>query len=442
MTGASRTLSKGRLVLFSVLTTVLVLGAVNAVIEHLGRTGRLDLHRPDDGVQFVEEDLLEHGPDDTWTTTAYARELMLPSSFARTKGDGWRMFVLGGSFSLGSPYSHQEDGRETPGGISSFLRARLQARFPDRTMEVVNLGAGGEGSQRVRRITEEVLPYEPDALFVATCNNEGASPPSAMREYLHTLGGYRLMTQLLAPSEDLTGRELHTVQESQVKDLRDQFRDNLESIAQQTAAARVPLLLATLPTNLRYQGWSMSPFADGADITLQVTREEESPCVAKGKQAFEEGRWSEAIEALSTCEDVGEALRWIGLSMIELGRVQQGKALLEQSVELLPRNRCRPSFNLAIRQVAAAHPHIVLVDLQGAAERAAQDGIPGHDLFLDFCHLNWRGYAAMALEIETALLRSGLIEQGQTPPSIDELAERFGMAGIEQMDRVRSARWD
>lgn len=442
MTDSPRRLSRGRLILFSVITTVAVLGALNAVIEWLGREGAVDLHRPDDGVQFVEEALLERGPDDTWTTTRYAQELMLPSSFARTKGGGWRVFVLGGSFAMGTPYSHQEDGRETPGGMASFLRARLQARFPQRRMEVVNLGAGGEGSQRVKRITEDVLPHEPDALFVASCNNEGASPPSAMREYLHTLGGYRLMTKLLAPSEQLAGRGLHTVQESQVKDLRDQFRGNLESMAQQTRDAGVPLLLATLPANLRYTGWSMSPFADGADITLQVTREEQSPCVAAGREAFEAERWNDAIELLSTCDDVGEALRWIGLAEVELGHVEQGKALLEQSIELLPRNRCRPSFNAVIREIAAANEHVVLVDLQGAAERAAKDGIPGYDLFLDFCHMNWRGYAAMALEIEAALGEAGLLVGGEPAPTVDDLGARFGMAEIEAMDRVRAARWD
>jgi len=444
-----RSLTRARLIGFSLVTTVLVLAGANALVDWLGRRGVVELHRPDDQVQFVEETLLEKRGD-VWVTTDYAEQNMLPSRFAAERGDGFRLFVLGGSFAMGSPYSHQEDGAESPGGMSTWLRARLSARSPDTAVEVVNLGAGGEGSFRVKRILEEVVQREPSAVLVASCNNEGAASPSAMREYLHTLGGYRLMTKLLAPTESLQGRTLHTVQQDVVTELRRNFGENLREMVRSTEQAGVPLFLATLPVNLRYSRYSMSPFADGVDITGAITRQEPEPCVAAGRTAYEEERWQDAVTALAECDDVAEALRWTGLALVELGRYDEGKAALEQSVELLPRNRCRPSFNDVIRRVAAEAPaHVHLVDLQRAAEASAPHGIPGYgedgdEQFLDYCHMHWRGYAAMAGTVQEAMDAAGLLPAGDSTlvPPLDELADSLGAPAMHQHGRVQAARWE
>ena len=436
-----RRLSRGRLVAFSLVTTALVLGGASALVSWLGRRGAVDLHRPDDRVQFVEEQLFVRDGD-SFVTTAYAHDSMVPARVdAERDPDGLRIFLLGGSFALGSPYSHQDDGAETPGGIASFLRARLEGRFPGRRVEVVNLGAGGEGSHRVRRVLEEVIDLDPDAVIVASCNNEGAARPSAMREYLHTLGGYRLMTKLLAPSGDLPGRALHTVQEGTVAKLRREFAENLEAMRTTAQEHEVPLLLATLPVNLRYAAYSMSPFADGVDITTAITREEPDACIVAGRAAYEEGRHAEAIEALAECEDVAEALRWTGLAHAALGHDDDARAALRQSVELLPRNRCRPSFNAVIEEVAA-RPGAQLVDLRALAEAEAEQGLPGPPLFLDYCHLHWRGYALMALAIEEQLEAAGVVRGGEPAPDIETIANDFDMESIHQLDRVQSSRWN
>jgi hypothetical protein len=65
-------------------------------------------------------------------------------------------------------------------------------------------------------------------------------------------------------------------------------------------------------------------------------------------------------------------------------------------VEVFPRNRCRPSYNDVLREIAAARPSTTLVDLDAAARAASPGGIPGPELFRDYCHMEWRGYLAMA----------------------------------------------
>ncbi len=49
---------------------------------------------------------------------------------------------------------------------------------------------------------------------------------------------------------------------------------------------------------------------------------------------------------------------------------------------------------------------MTLVDLEAAARRAAPDGIPGSEQYIDYCHMNWRGYATMAAEFLRALPRA------------------------------------
>ncbi|MCP4867296.1 MAG: hypothetical protein GY898_01080 [Proteobacteria bacterium] len=125
---------------------------------------------------------------------------MVPNRFLRDKGeDGWRLFVTGGSFAMGTPYVDQVSRKQDEGGIATWLRRDLGPRAPG-PIEVINAAAGAQNSHRVSAIAEEVLNFDPDVVFVATCNNEGALPPGRVREQLHKLGGYRLLGRHLAPT--------------------------------------------------------------------------------------------------------------------------------------------------------------------------------------------------------------------------------------------------
>ena len=56
-----------------------------------------------------------------------------------------------------------------------------------------------------------------------------------------------------------------------------------------------------------------------------------------------------------------------------------------------------------MREVAARHDHVTLADLERAAEQLAPDGLPDDDLFFDSCHMNWRGYGAIAQSLAGTL---------------------------------------
>ena len=97
--------------------------------------------------------------------------------------------------------------------------------------------------------------------------------------------------------------------------------------------------------------------------------------------------------------------------LFQLRQYSEAHAALGQYTELAPRNRCRPSLNRIIRTIAQSTPGVTLVDLEAAAEAASTGGIPGDNLFVDYCHMHWTGYAAMA----KVILRT-MREYGITPP--------------------------
>jgi hypothetical protein len=132
---------------------------------------------------------------------------------------------------------------------------------------------------------------------------------------------------------------------------------------------------------------------------------------------------------------VAEALRWIGLSRLAEGRIEDGRRALEQSIELLPRNRSRRSYEALVRDRAAMHDHVYLADLRAAADRGAPDGLAGPEVFLDYCHMNWRGYGRMADELFAAMHREGLlpafVDPDLQPPDIEAQAGLFGLGERE-----------
>lgn len=512
MTTSPRPRSSLRNALYAGIVTVAVLGGLNAGVGLLERIGVLSTHDPDDVVQFVDGALFEKRGD-RWVTTPYAEESLLRQEFAVDKGDALRIFVLGASFAMGTPYLSQ--GRpEGTGGIASFLEVELKRRLPGRTIEIVNAASGGADSGRVAEVAKQVLAHQPDALVVATCNNDAHVAPSQMRRVLQEQPGYRLMRKLLTAGEPVE-RTWYAPQDEPSQDLERQLRANIGSILEAAADRGVPVLLATLPVNLRYPGFN--PIEDGespeqpdllftvptagapamppdlanlasceggiwmawagedeAAIPLlldcathdegrgmlppfapsylalaelrrgrvnawaeDVLRQTWGDCLTDGMLRYRDGQYDVAVDGLLQCEEIAEALQWAGLSRWKQGRLPEAKAMLRQAVELDPRNRCRPSLNAAIRDLAQGRDGVILVDLEARADAVALDGLPGPDLFLDSCHMNWRGYGRMADAVLDGLEASlPDVPNLDEPLDIEGLGRSLGLSPGGNRDQV------
>lgn len=435
---SDRTPSRARSAFFALVVTAGALWAINAIVERLEGGGVVDTHSPDDRVQFLDSQLFEVqdvGPE--YATTSYGDGVMVPQRFPVDRTGRWRLFWTGGSFAMGTPYVWQGHGAEMPGGMTWWLRNELERRWQDVSIDLVNLSTGGQNSHRVRRTVEQASLLGADAWFVATCNNEGALPPHMMQEQLHALGGYRLLAKYLRPAPERGERSYYTPQDEDSQRLARSFRENIAGIVEQTRQAGIPLLLATLPINLRWQGRNR-------DQPIIVNNDQppgQRRCVREAVTAYRSTDYEGALEALEDCSDVVETLQWRGLSLLQLNRFDEGVAALEQSIELLPRNRCRPSFNTIIRQEAAKGEHVTLVDMDLAArgDPAVGGGAPGEELFLDYCHMHYDGYRRMADVVLEAMLSAGVTPPGPpktVPPlDVDRAARRAGLTQLRFDDR-------
>ena len=77
----------------------------------------------------------------------------------------FRIFLLGESAMKGYPQPRNL-------ASSAFLQAMLQDAWPDRRLEVINLGTTAVASYPVRGMLMEALRYEPDLVIIHTGHNE------------------------------------------------------------------------------------------------------------------------------------------------------------------------------------------------------------------------------------------------------------------------------
>ncbi|HNW44937.1 MAG TPA: SGNH/GDSL hydrolase family protein [Elusimicrobiales bacterium] len=382
----------------------------------------------DDMLQFVDEPLFAPGKDGWFQTTPYAERSMVRSRFRAQKGNAWRVFVLGESFAMGTPYTMQGPAGRRQGGIPDFLAADLAAMAPGRNIEVLNAAAGAQDSHRVRRIAEQVLEFSPDLVFAAVCNNEGAPPPGLTAETLHRFALVRLIRRLFIPAVKPGDRSFYTPQDQDFSAVRRAYKENIYAILKRAEEKKVRVLIATLPVNLRYSGKNLGALAD---ITPP---HKPQPCLNEGLALLGQKRTPEARAALSACGDV-EAVRTLGLLEYSLGSYKEAHRLLTQYTELVPRNRCRASYNAIVREAAAAFPGARLVDLEREAEALSPHGIPGEELFLDYCHMNWKGYKAMEDAILKSLASAGWLPgKGGKPLTREALRRRFRIAPDQETE--------
>jgi lysophospholipase L1-like esterase len=280
---------------------------------------------------------------------------------------------------------------------------------------------------------------------VASCNNEGSITPNAIEEGLRQLAGVRFLSKLLRPGPAHDERPLYTPQSADYRTLQARFERNLEQIAQLAARQGVPLLLATLPVNLRYEGGIPGTLQARKDGALRsVVRECKAgdcaydttePCVDEARSLIDAGQLTEGRAALEACDDL-EALRSLGLLDHRAGDHTRARQLLGQYTELVPRGRCRPGLNQAIRATAAAHEGVTLVDLAAQAEAMSTDGIADPDLFVDNCHMSWVGYSLMADVVLEALTERGVVPAAGAAPAADAGWQHAQAAGLPPVVRT------
>jgi tetratricopeptide (TPR) repeat protein len=361
-----------------------------------------------------------------------------------------RVFILGESTSAGFPYEYNT----TP---SYILQKRLEAVFPERNFEIVNVSLTATNSYTVLEFVDELVKYKPDAFIIYSGQNEfyGAlgvgSTISLGRErwLIRTYQGLRKFKTFILLDDALTalsdwvrggnaGPLSGTLMEQMTKDqaipfqgnlyrkARDAYEKNLLASVAIGSENEVPTIISTLVTNER----SIPPFLSIHQDSLRDTEKIEVTSLAQAgdrlrkakdypgatgvyrKIASVDSTWAMAYFRLGECYD-------------EMGKFHSARIAYEKARNLDGlRFRASSEYNEIIRRLAQM-PNVIIADADSVFRVNSPDGIVGKELLWEHVHPNLRGYVLLSRTWFDALMKSKLFSSSGSerlqPPTPDSL---------------------
>lgn len=359
-----------------------------------------------------------------------------PEYFLMPKPAGtFRIFCLGGSTTGGYPYWFN-------GSFSSFLRDRLQATFPDKAIEVVNLGMTATNSYTVLDCAQDLISYEPDLFLVYDGHNEfygalgAASNESVgssrwttiaylklvhLRTFLLLRNGLSSLLGVFGKAEASASRagtmmermaEGQTIRydDDRYRNTLDAFQGNLLALRSLAEEHSIPLLFGTQVANLK----DLAPFVSGSH--------ENWP--AEKKQAFDQ-EFDQAELALSSARftDARNLLAHL-LSMdtlyaaahYRLGQYFEAIGSHDSATSAYVRARdydelrFRMSTDFNGQMVSFKKlPFVNVVDMERAFAESSPHGLIGFNLIMEHLHPNSRGYFLMAKAYAAGIREMGIL---------------------------------
>jgi len=356
-----------------------------------------------------------------------------------------RIIALGGSTMFGFPYTYTVN-------IPQMTEYMLNVHRPDLKWEVICLATSAVNSHSILDISRQLSPLKPDALMIYAGHNEfygaygsgsriqapGGSALVRISLRLKEFRIYQLMQSLLsalkrtspAPkgSATLMSRiveDKHISYDSEkLRSTHDQFRRNLESVAEITRKNALPVTIATLSSNLRdqppfislppelemkkqallkdfeallYQDRASTSAADyaGQDPVHQPSNADPAPPTAvsdpPGPSLTKPFCRAHSIPVPSAFHSYLQ-----GLELLHSGLPDSAYRYFSEARDLdALRFRAASDLNDIIRRHALEYSWD-LVDVETLFRSVAEDSIPGNDLFLEHLHPNIRGNFLMS----------------------------------------------
>ena len=371
---------------------------------------------------------------------AYRPQGLHQVAFPLQKGaDELRLFALGGSTTQGMPFDLQEQ------GFPERVRKLLEARHPDTTWRMINLGVGGLDSHEFPDQTRELAKLDGDGLLIYAGNNElvGALVHQCSEPFRQGLERWLNRVRLLrlgrswwrATHPDAQVLDAQTLQRHQTQCAREEvarilaedqqralragrplseldpegeapwtprwpqrtdafylrvlsdFQRNMERVLELAEAEGMQVWLALPPLN-----YLAAPHYPAASMDLPAEeREQLRRLLERAARLQEHGEGAQAAplleQALELDPSHAETCYRLGLLELEAGDQQRARSLLQRAADRdYEGNRISSDLTAVLRHVCQEHPAIHCVDLRAEFEQRSPAGVPRDDLFVDFCH--------------------------------------------------------
>jgi tetratricopeptide (TPR) repeat protein len=343
---------------------------------------------------------------------------------ARKPVHSLRLFVMGESSAAGFPYPPN-------GTFSRVIRDALSDVLPRDTVEVINLGMAATNTFAIADLARDVLAEKPDGVLIYAGHNEyygalGAgstetlgSFPAFVRLYLRLqhVRTFLLLRNVVSKTVGFVrgGRSTKEIEadasrmESVVSNQRillgdrtykrgvAQYDSNLRYAIGMFRRAGVPVFVGSTPSNLR----DIAPFGPNAQPPDSVATRE----YVLAKSTLASGDTALAATQFARARDL-DVIRF----------------------------RAPGEFQPLVQKVARETGATYVPVLEGFAA-AAQQGIPGFDLFLEHVHPNQRGYVLIAKLYFDAIRKANFLgRQADTTrlATWDQYTERMKLSELDK----------
>lgn len=328
---------------------------------------------------------------------------MQPWSFSAAKPQGtFRIFIFGGS----TVYYNKHFGP---------LKKWLSAAYPHQRIEIINMGIEAYGSDRVLLLARAALRHQPDLFIIYSGNNEFLQPPDgrtpaqgeAGSGLLHSVRDAMLRCRagvLLArifqraskalgkessiiPPRNMPAFSWHTPFSPRQKEAvyRD-YDDNIRKVVQLCKDHSVKCIVSTVAYN-----YISDRYLDPKYYSIHYPHTRYN----KGQVSIQSLKQEDLEKLAAAAKTSPYIANRLARRHMERGEHQAAKELFIQAAQQdLQPFRANIRTNSIIRRISAEQG-VPLADVDRAMESAALYGIPGYDLFWDYCHPNKAGNRIM-----------------------------------------------
>ena len=315
----------------------------------------------------------------------------------------YRVVFVGASTVQGFPHPRRL-------ATASFLQAMLADAWPEREVEVVNLGITSIASFAVAQVVEDALVLSPDLVVVYTGHNEfyglyGTGRHQQLKYFLRQLHLTHLVDGLIGsigtrdePTDLIkmaAARGEVPLHGSGRATAEQNLRDNLRRVSQLCERAQVPLVLCTIVAN--DAGFAPVGSTEG-DEAWKARVEQAAQVLTRGYVAPEDAE--DALEQLEQAAALSSEHAWLwylqGRALERLGRDAEAQRAFRKARDLdtMPW-RAPTAHNAVIRAVAKEHG-VVLADVEAAFVDAAPAQGVGWEWMVDHVHFSVAGQALLA----------------------------------------------
>lgn len=340
--------------------------------------------------------------------------------FLKTKPkNGYRVFVLGESTTVGWPYPNNVM-------FSRILEQRLADAFPDKHIEIINTGIAAVGTFTLIDFLDEVLAQQPDAILIYAGHNEfygalGAASSESVgqarwliKAYLRLMkfktaqmirDGVNNVSAQLKGSPDkghptlmgrMVGNKSIAYGSETYQAAKANYEANLRELFTRAKTANVPVLISELVSNVRDQ----RPFIstdDGEHLPADIAY-----------------AWAQQLEQSQMFDLARETYAWA------------------KDLDGL-RFRASEEFNDVIHKVAGEFS-VPVIPMKRYFENASPHGIVGKNLMLEHLHPNSTGYTLMSEAFFDGMRNNAFISKtwDDKIPTHDAYRQRLPITEIDK----------